>query len=134
MTRPIVFVWRRKLGARRTASMHALYPTATATAMCGTSTAKDTHWAEPYEEQHQCRKCIEAIVLNYPSSMPGVAELAGAIDVGPADAYYILQRMAEHSDRAVAILGTIGYRVDPADAEIVVQAFVAYAKHSQKVG
>lgn len=117
----VVFVWRRKLGAQAKLS-HALAPTATLTAMCGTSTAKAEFWAPEHPDQQRCRKCIEAIGINYPSSVssavaapadpisvPEIAErlFGGRVDLSQEPGS-ILHRSIVHAFESGALAATTG--------------------------
>lgn len=72
----VVFTWKRKAGKGRApdprASSHALAPAGTIAAMCGTSVAKPEFWLDEVAGQQRCRTCIEAIGVNYPSSVGAV--------------------------------------------------------------
>lgn len=110
MTRPaplVVFIWRRKAGAAKAAMSHALAPTATVTAMCGTSTMRDTHWLDEHEGQQRCRVCIRTIEVEYPGSVAGVRD-------------QVVEHFAELADRAID--------------NIVEHSFVVDANESQQAG
>lgn len=92
MSAPVEFVWRRKVGSRAAQPVHALAPTATTTAMCGTSTSRDTHWLEPLAGQPRCRVCISTIAREYPSSMHGLGDMAAVLALHPVEVAEMLDR------------------------------------------
>lgn len=134
MSAPVEFVWRRKVGARGTQPVHGLAPTATVTAMCGTSTQRDTHWLEPLPGQPRCKVCVSTIVREYPTSVPGVAELAEALPVTPQAAARLVEAFGEHAERAVELIESAGYTLDDWQAEVVKRTFDSIANDSRRVG